>query len=354
MLKTIRRLITSAVLAGLTIVLVLAARLLSGVFFSWYRPISRRLLAAVSGATSLFPFPVWEVLLVLLIVWFVYSLVHSICRGRIVSWLTGLLEGAVLLVFLFVALWGVNHFAPSIDRELSLPVREYSEQELQEAARYYRDMAGSLAQQMPRDAEGNAVFPEFSELAEQAGAGYEKLAEQYALFDGSTKPVKKLMSSALFARMGLTGIFVCYTGESCVSAKTHPVALPFTMCHELGHRMAIAGEDEANFAAFLACLENSSTAFRYSAYYSAYIYCHNALFAVNPSAAEAIYEGAADALKRDVSDETAHYKKYEGSLQNVATTVNDGYLKAFDESGVQSYGEVADLLLAWYFANAAS
>ena len=31
-------------------------------------------------------------------------------------------------------------------------------------------------------------------------------------------------------------------------------------------------------------------------------------------------------------------------------TVNDTYLKAFSQSsGVQSYGEVADLLIAWYF-----
>lgn len=36
-------------------------------------------------------------------------------------------------------------------------------------------------------------------------------------------------------------------------------------------------------------------------------------------------------------------------MQNAAQKVNDTYLKAFsEESGVQSYGEAADLLIAWY------
>ena len=41
-------------------------------------------------------------------------------------------------------------------------------------------------------------------------------------------------------------------------------------------------------------------------------------------------------------------------MQDAAQKVNDAYLKAFDEeSGVQSYGEVADLLIAWYLQKTA-
>ena len=39
-------------------------------------------------------------------------------------------------------------------------------------------------------------------------------------------------------------------------------------------------------------------------------------------------------------------------MQDAAQKVNDTYLKAFsEESGVQSYGEAADLLIAWYLEN---
>ena len=40
-------------------------------------------------------------------------------------------------------------------------------------------------------------------------------------------------------------------------------------------------------------------------------------------------------------------------MQDAATKVNDTYLKVFsEESGVQSYGEAADLLIAWYLKQA--
>ena len=42
------------------------------------------------------------------------------------------------------------------------------------------------------------------------------------------------------------------------------------------------------------------------------------------------------------------------SYEDAEESVNDTYLKAFsEESGVQSYGEVADLLIAWYLQTAA-
>ena len=55
------------------------------------------------------------------------------------------------------------------------------------------------------------------------------------------------------------------------------------------------------------------------------------------------------AQQRDAQAANEHYAQYEGKVQDAATKVNDAYLKAFsEETGVQSYGEVADLLIAWY------
>ena len=54
----------------------------------------------------------------------------------------------------------------------------------------------------------------------------------------------------------------------------------------------------------------------------------------------------------DLRAANEHYAQYEGKVQDAAQKVNDTYLKAFsEESGVQSYGEAADLLIAWYLKN---
>ena len=124
------------------------------------------------------------------------------------------------------------------------------------------------------------------------------------------------------------------------------------MCHEIGHRMAFARENEANFAAFLACSVSEREVFRYSGYYSAFIYCYNALYRADPEAALEVWSDASAGLKADAAAARAHYDEVENEKVSKATyQIYDSYLKAFSvESGKQSYGEVVDLLTAWYYA----
>jgi hypothetical protein len=62
--------------------------------------------------------------------------------------------------------------------------------------------------------------------------------------------------------------------------------MPFTMCHEVAHRLGIASEREANFAAFLACTASDDVRFVYAGDYSAFCYCFNALYRADPERAQ--------------------------------------------------------------------
>ena len=126
---------------------------------------------------------------------------------------------------------------------------------------------------------------------------------------------------------------------------------PFTICHELGHSLAVAREDEANYLGFLACRASGSELFRYSGYYSAFIYCYNALYAENPTAARSLWDRCPEELIHDANVHVEHNKQYEGKVQEAAQAVNDAYLKTFDEAGVKSYGLVVDYLIAEYQNN---
>ncbi len=135
----------------------------------------------------------------------------------------------------------------------------------------------------------------------------------------------------MFSQFGITGIFVCFTGESCVNPDTYEVWLPFTMCHELAHRQTVAAEDGANFCAYLACMENESPEFQYSGAIAAYVYCHNALYKADKTAASEIWADLSDGVRADIQAANEHYAQYEGKVQDAATKVNDTYLKAFSE-----------------------
>ena len=351
MTKTILRLTLSGALLILTALGVLAAKFFGEFFFGFYPAFSRRVTAILAGVTSVIPFALCEILLIALILWFFISLVRAIMKRRMVRWLTGVLLIACILLTAFVGIWGLNYYAPPMRERLGLSDRQFTVAELKEATIYYRDRANELAGSVMRDENGVMAEYDFGELANAAGEGYETLSQSIEGFDGSTVRVKKLLSSPLQGKLGTTGVFICLTGESCVSTTTHSASMPYTMCHEIGHRMAFAREDEANFCGFLACAANSRPEFRYSGYYAAFRYCYNALYGQDPTAAAEVWQGVSAEVARDWSDSSEYYRSLRNeTAAELSDKVYDTYLKSFSvKSGVQSYGEVADLLLVWYF-----
>jgi len=228
--------------------------------------------------------------------------------------------------------------------------------ELVEATTYYRDKANELSTQVPRDAQGQLEYPEFRVLAEQAGEGFKTLTyqESYSVFAGDTGPVKELGWSEMYTSMGIDGVTMPLTGEAAVNPNVPAVSMPFTMCHEMAHRMCISQERDANLAAFLACRVNSDPIFQYSAYFMAYRYCYNALVSDGTStatnAAKELKAGLLPQVQTDLTAYSAHYNaNIKPTASKVATTVNDSYIKVSgDASGTKSYGEVCTLLVSWY------
>lgn len=351
MTKTILRLTASASLLVLTGVMLLLANYLTPVIFAFYPAFSRYVTGLLASMTSVLPIPLWELLVVAAVLWFFLSLIRAIVRRRMVRWATGLLLVVSIVIMAFVGIWGLNYYAPSMQSRLGLQELQYTPAQLEEAACYYRDMANRTALSVTRQDDGTMADYDFDRLSDSAGLGYETLAQSMDCFDGSTVGVKKLLSSSLMGKIGTTGVFLCLTGESTVSTTTYRASLPFTMCHEIGHRMAFAREDEANFAAFLACCANSAPEFQYSGYYSAFRYCYNALYSADPEAAARVWSGVGQELAADCRAASEQYAAQRSeTASKVSNQVYDTYLKSFSvDSGVQSYGEVADLLLDWYF-----
>ena len=176
----------------------------------------------------------------------------------------------------------------------------------------------------------------------------------FPIFAGSDLPVKKLGWADMYTSMGITGFTFGLTGEAAVNPQIPDVALPFTICHEMAHRMCIASERDANFAAFLACSVHEDPEFAYSAYFMAYRYCYNALAGVKTQAAAAaaarVSNGAGEKLRQDMIAYNDFFNRHRDNLAtDIANAANDAYLKTSgDASGIASYGEVCDLLVNWH------
>ena len=312
------------------------------------------ILAQWSGSVD---FLLWQVLAVALGgVALTTLVIVVVLRKNVISWAGWMLAIVSFVYMIHTAMFGLNYYAGSLSDDLRMDVSRYAVSELAEATEYYRDKANELAAQVNRDQSGVASFASFGELAKKAGDGFETLTREYyyPVFAGSTEPVKELGWADMYTSMGITGFTCGITGEAAVNPQIPDVSLPFTMCHEMAHRMCIAPERDANFAAFLAASVNDSVEFQYSAYFMAFRYCYNVLATANSTEAAAaagrISSGIGEQMRKDIQ----YYDSFFSSRQDtkatkVADTVNDTYLKASgDSAGIRSYGQVCDLLVNWH------
>ncbi|MBR5340680.1 MAG: DUF3810 domain-containing protein [Erysipelotrichaceae bacterium] len=325
-------------------------------FFPLYRNLSKKWIGLLSYISSPFPFAVWDILLIVLIIVLIVSLIIVIKKKKsILKYLSVLFFILSLMAFAAVMGWMLNHYAAPLSESINLDVKEYSVEQLYETCDYYLQKASSYTLSVERDENGHMKEIDFYKTAAKAGKIYEKLEDDYPIFKGSKVRVKKLSIVGEYLMYnGIIGMFMPLSGEAGVPGSVPLAPLPFTMAHEAAHRLGIASEQEANFCAFMACINSDDEYFKYSGYYEAFTYCFSSLYKVNPEKALELYNKYDEDIKTilvkiDRQDTAAIYRKYESPLKEVSDQINDSYLKTFsEESGIQSYGEVTDYLIAWY------
>ena len=319
-----------------------------------YPYLSRNVLDILAKWSSGVNFCLWQMGALVIGLLVIASIVLMIVmKWNPVRWLGWVLAAAATVYFLNTLVFGLNYYAGPLAEDIRLEVRRYDVEELTNATVYYRDKANFLAKQVKRDASGDVAFEEFDVLAKKAGDGFHTLVYKfsYPVFAGSTVPVKELGWSDMYTSMGITGVTMGITGEAAVNPQIPAVSIPFTMCHEMAHRMSIANERDANFAGFLASMANEDIQYQYSAYFMAYRYCYSALLSVNAQAAARVSGEVNAELQHDMDSYTRLFSTRQNkTATKVANTANDTYLRTSgDSSGIVSYSEVTDLLVSWHY-----
>ena len=356
-MKYWRGYLIAAIIATITIVINRLASNFSNLVDMVYPYLTRTVQTFLADWSGGLDFCVWQVAAVVLVVIGLVSVVLMIVlRWNPIQWLGWILTGVACVWFFNTCIYGLNYHAGPLSADIRLMVEEYTLEELEDAAVYYRDRANELADLVDRDGEGNVIFPEFEVLAQQAGDGFRSLTYDYSysIFAGSTVPVKKLGWSKMYTSMGVTGVTVGMTGESAVNPEIPDLIVPFAICHEMAHRMCIAIDRDADFGAFLACQANSSKEFQYSGYFMAYQYCYDALYfqgSAEATTAAVRIDSEVNANLRADLDEYAQFfnDNLDKSASKMADNFNNSYLVTgtADEATV-TYEQVADLLVGWH------
>lgn len=269
---------------------------------------------------------------------------------RAVRFLLSLGIAAGLLLNLFYWVWGFNYMRVDIADTMGLDVKERSTEELEALCLYLRDEATALRPAQHEDENGVYALREApAEAFAKIPEAYAKLGLRYPeLFSNPCYAPKSVFASEALSYAGISGIYFPFTAEANVNMHQPPLLLLSSAAHEAAHYMGIAKEDEANFIAYLACMESEDAAIRYSGLMLALIHAGNALYDADKEAYILLRASYSEAMERDLAHYNAYWESYEGEVEETMDKINDTYLKHNKQrDGVQSYGRMVDLLLAY-------
>jgi len=310
--------------------------------------------------SNLFPFSLGEIMLILLIPMIILAVIVAVkyhCDSwKHVLYFSGKLFSSVaIMLILFVFTLGTGYHGSPLDHKLGLEKKNVTKEELRETADILTETVNDLADEVEFEHESFSVMPYSRDVMNnKLMEAYNKACFKYDFIPRMYSRVKPVMMSELMSYTHITGVYSYFTGEANINIAFPDYTIPFTAAHELAHQRGIAKEDEANFVAFLVCLESDDPYIRYSAYASVLEYVTNAYYTADKSEGHTDYIELILSLDVKVRYERHAYseffKKYKDNIAaDISGITNDIYLQSQGVSeGSASYGMVVDLAVAYY------
>ncbi len=311
--------------------------------------------AILSLLTSWIPFSLGEAIIWLLPVALGFSIFYA-ARHRCDTWRTTLVFAGILLSILaalfslFVLNFSAGYRGTTLDKKLQIERTEVSTKELYDTALILAENINRETAEICFQDKDFSIMPySLEEMNTKLNQAYTAFCKTHDFITHTPSRVKPVMASEVMSQMHVTGVYSFFTGEANINIDFPDYSTPFTAAHEMAHQRGIAREDEANFIAYLACIESDDPYIRYSGYLNMYEYVSNALYRADSQ----LHAAALAKLNYEVQYEMIAYnkffKQYQGStMSQVSQTVNNTFLQIQGTPGTQSYGMVVDLAVAYY------
>ena len=254
----------------------------------------------------------------------------------------------IFLVFVLTA--GINYNRESFADHIGITVEDSSASELIGLYMLLIARAEVLAKQIETDENGHFRLIRAG-LYDYAIQSMRNLHSVYGgLGTFLPRANAPFLSRAVLSVFNISGFFSPWTMEAHYNGDMPPQGIPFIITHELAHVAGHMREDEANFIAYLASRNAARVDFNYSAVYMALNYTLNALRTVVSREQYAeLFALLPEQIRRDFAAAAAYWRAFQGPAADMSTRVNDAYLRFNQQAdGVQSYGRMVDLLLAYY------
>ncbi|HEY8804988.1 MAG TPA: DUF3810 domain-containing protein, partial [Clostridium sp.] len=313
----------------------------------------------LSAITGFLPFSLAELIIISFAVfalWYILKTILTLykCSNKrlkvLKNFVLNIIAASGLIYFSFQLLWGFNYQRLTIDKTFQLNVRKSSSNELSLLCQSLVNSSNTLRKNINENQYGVMKIPYTKKhLLYIAHLGYDKASLKYTKLKGSYGTPKAILLSSPMCYTGITGFYFPFTNEANVNMTEPDSFLPFTVVHEMAHQIGFAKENEANYLAYIACINHPDINFQYSGTLAALSYSFNALWKSDPRKYKKLILTCSKGVLTDLKYNQKFWKGYSGPIEKMGDKINDTYLKSQNQqSGTKSYGEMVDLLLADY------
>lgn len=343
-----------AVLAALFALLHLLSYLHMGIADFFNDTVGRLFRAVLAALSGLIPFSIAETLLyasIPLAILMIVLAIQAAKDGHRFRRLISLVLLIPLLIYvLFVGTLGFGYRTAPLDEKLSLSREGVSAADLYRTAVIVRDEAAARIGAQAVAESGSTVMPhDFAEMNDALHASYTRLSEKYPFLQQHSGRVKPVLGSEAMAYTHIAGLYTYMTGEANVNLVFPDYSLVFTSAHEMAHQRGIARENEANFIAFLVCINSEDAYLQYAGYLNMFEYLVNALALADRDMLDTLLDECPDALLYEIIAYNEIFAEYRDSVVGeISGAINDAYLQSQGTPGTRSYGMVVDLAVAYY------
>ena len=244
------------------------------------------------------------------------------------------------------------------------PETEHTEELLLDTLGAVSVRLSELESGFERGEDGYIVLPDEGYI-DDCKQALKDISGEYSQLSGYYPTPKKIFFSFFMSQESLIGLYIPFAFEATYNRDPQDISKPCTICHELSHLKGIIQEDEASFAAIIACTRSQSRALQYSAYLDAFYYLYS-------NASELMGTEYEDKLREAVRNVPANVWDYDlysfksnyweeneekeiiptETVQAVSEAFTEANLKFNDvEEGILIYYRVTELLMDYYALN---
>jgi len=298
--------------------------------------------SALRFISSLFPFAIGDIIYVLLIGFVLYKIVRFYKRSKSlkkqdrIAIPLQVLNFFLILYIIFKIVWGLNYSRPSISEELGIGNEKYNVKELVVLGNYFVDKTNALKLK-----QGKVPVYTVNELEFKSAVAYTLMTQKNKVFRYQNPCLKSVLNSWIISKIGIEGYYAPLSGEANMNMNLPDFVKPYVSCHEIGHQLGIAYEDEANLLGYLTASNSPDVNYQYSANYEMLRYILFEIRMKSPEDYKTLRAKLLPQILADFKAEKEFWRKYNGDMFGYMDAAFDRFLKLNNQKkGIDSYQDI--------------